>query len=75
MAASDGGHVWPPRSSDPRIQEMTGAGPEGSTPDHVFDHLRSLGYTGSLDDMWQQHLDALGITDTSEPFTDSLVIV
>jgi hypothetical protein len=54
---------------------MTGAGPEGSTPDHVFDHLRSLGYTGSLDDMWQQHLDALGITDTSEPFTDSLVIV
>lgn len=74
MAASDGGHVWPPRASDLRIQELTGAGPEGSTPDDVFAALRAAGFTGSLDDMWKQHLAALGITDTSEPFTDSLAL-
>ena len=72
MAASDGGHVWPPRASDLRIQELTGAGPEGSTPGHVFKVLRAAGYTGSLDDMWKQHKAALGVTDTSEPFTTSI---
>lgn len=72
MADSDGGHVWPPRASDLRIQELTAGGPEASKPDNVFVALRTLGYTGSLDDMWKQHLEATGITDTSEPFTDSL---
>jgi len=72
MAASDGGHIWPPRSSDLRIQELTGAGPEGSTPDHVFAVLRGEGYLGNLDEMWKQHLAVKGITDTSEPFTDSI---
>ena len=74
MAASDGNTVWPPRSSDLRIQELTGAGPEGSTPDHVRAVFIAAGYTGTLDDMWQQHLAALGITDTSEPFTDTIAI-
>lgn len=72
MAASDGGHVWPPRASDLRIQDLTGAGPAASKPDDVFNALRNAGYTGSLDDMWKAHLAAQGITDTSEPFTDSL---
>jgi hypothetical protein len=53
---------------------MTGAGPEASTPDHVHTFLRAAGYTGSMDDMWQQHLTALGITDTAEPFTTSLAL-
>jgi len=72
MAASDGGHVWPPRSSDLRIQELTGAGIQASKPGDVFAALRTAGYVGSLDDMWKQHKVALGITDTSEPFTDSI---
>lgn len=74
MANSDGAHVWPPRASDLRIQEITGAGPEGSTPTHVFNSFRTAGYTGSLDDMWKQHLAALGITDVSEPFNGSLAL-
>lgn len=74
MAASDGGHVWPPRASDLRIQELTGAGPEASKPDNVFAALRLGGYTGSLDDMWKQHLASKSITDTSEPFTDAISI-
>lgn len=68
MAASDGGHVWPGRASDARIQEIDATG----KPDAVFAALRVLGYTGSIDDMWKQHKAALGITDTSEPFTASL---
>jgi hypothetical protein len=36
--------------------------------------LVAAGYSGSLDDMWDQHLAVLGITDTSEPFTDSIAI-
>ena len=72
MAASDGGHVWPPRSSDLRIQELTGNGPEASKPDDVFKALRASGLTGSLDDMWRKHLAAKGITHTGEPFTDSI---
>lgn len=72
MAASDGGHVWPPRASDLRIQGLTAGGPEASKPDDVFAALRAAGYVGSLDDMWKQHLAALGITDTSEPFTTSI---
>jgi hypothetical protein len=72
MATGDGGHVWPPRASDPRIQEVTGLDASGSTPDAVFDALRAAGYTGSLDDMWHQHLAALSITDTSEPFEDPI---
>ena len=73
MAASDGGHVWIPRASDPRIQELVGTTP--FTPDAVFKALRALGKTGSLDDMWFAHLADLGITDTSEPFTESLLLV
>lgn len=65
---TDGAHIWPPRSSDLRMQALTGAGPEGTKPDDVFDALRALGHTGSLDDMWHKHLVSLGITDTSEPF-------
>jgi hypothetical protein len=72
MAASDGGHIWPCRASDPRIQEFTGGDANASKPDDVFVTLRGLGYTGSLDDMWNQHKAANGITDTSEPFTDSV---
>lgn len=72
MADSDGGHIWPPRASDLRIQAITGAGPEGSTPDDLHRIFRAAGYTGSLDDMWKQHLAAKGVTDTSEPFTDDL---
>jgi hypothetical protein len=68
MAASDGGHVWPGRASDLRIQEIAASG----KTDAVFAALRTAGYTGSIDDMWKQHLAALGITDTSEPFTDGL---
>lgn len=65
---TDGGHIWIPRSSDLRIQSLTGNGPEGSTPDDVFQALRAQGHIGSLDDMWRAHIAALGITDTSEPF-------
>ena len=73
MAASDGGHVWIPRASDPRIKELVVSG--DATPDSCFKRLRILGFTGSLDDMWFKHLASLGITDTSEPFTESLLPV
>jgi len=72
MAASDGGHVWPPRASDPRIIELTGSA--AATPDDVFAALRTEGYTGSLDDMWRAHLAVIPITDTSEPFTGYIAI-
>lgn len=68
MAASDGGHVWPPRASDLRIQDIAASG----KPDAVFAAFRNAGYTGSLDDMWKQHKAALSVTDTSEPFTTDL---
>jgi len=72
MAASDGGHIWPPRASDPRMQELTGGTEQTTTPDDVFKALRAEGYTGSLDDMWNQHKVTLGVGDTSEPFEDSV---
>lgn len=71
MADSDGGHIWFPRASDPRIQELTGAGYNESTPDDVFVKLGELGFTGSIDDRWQKYKIANGITDTSEPYTSS----
>lgn len=43
-----------------------------ATPDKVHDYFVTQGYTGTLDDMWAQHLAAIGVTDTSEPFTTSL---
>ncbi len=66
--------MWPPRSSDLRIQELTGNGEELSKPDDVHAALRAGGYVGSIDDMWKQHLEALGITSTAEPFTTSIAI-
>lgn len=58
------GHIWPPRSNDTRIQALA----DPATPDDVFQTLRGLGYTGSLDDMWKAYKAAQGVTDTSEPF-------
>jgi hypothetical protein len=68
MAATDGGHVWPPRASDLRIQDIAATG----KPDAVFAAFRGAGYTGSIDDMWKQHKAVLSVTDTSEPFTTDL---
>ena len=72
MAATDGGHVWPPRASDPRIQELAGGAYVDAKPGGVFKALRTMGYTGSIDDMWAQHKVAKSAEDTSEPFTGSL---
>lgn len=70
MAASDGGHVWPPRASDLRIQEIAASG----KTDALRAAFKTAGYTGSMDDMWKQHKAAVAtpITDTSEPFTGTL---
>jgi len=66
-------HVWPPNPNDPRIQNMLGvASARLATPDHVFVWFEAQGYSGTLDDMWDQHLTAKSITDTSEPFTTDL---
>ena len=75
MVAGDGGHVWFPRASDPRIQEfMESTSDKPTIPDLVFKKLGELGYTGSIDDRWHQHLAALGYTDVSEPFSETLLL-
>lgn len=75
MVAGDGGHVWFPRASDPRIQElMESTSDKPTIPDLVFKKLGELGYTGSIDDRWHQHLAALGYTSTAEPFSETLLL-
>jgi len=65
MTVGDGGHIWPARITDPRIQALA---PGAATQYDVSKALEDLGYTGTIDDMWKQYKVANGILSTAEPF-------
>jgi hypothetical protein len=71
--ASDGGHIWPPRASDPRWTQIisdSGITPTGNFQDDVRSALVAInGIKGQLDDLWKKFKLAEGVTDVSEPFT------
>ena len=72
--AGDGGHIWLPRYSDPRIQALIDTGSQAGnyTAYGVMTALAedlSVDINAySIDDLWHLYKIAHGITDTSEPF-------
>lgn len=74
--SGDGGHIWPPRYGDPRIQAIIDTGSlAGSYNARGIEAAmqEALSLTSneySLDDLWNRYkVDVLGVTDTSEPST------
>jgi hypothetical protein len=76
--AGDGGHIWPPRYSDPRIQAiidtgtLTGVYKARGLEAALQEELSLTSNEYSLDDLWNRYKVSKSITDTGEPFSITL---